>query len=281
MLKTTLEPWDGERRVRVARVGVGPPLVFLHGYPDNLQVWAQLVPRLADRWTCIAFDWPGLGHSDPVPGGATPTHLADRLARLLDRWGIAKAGVVGLDMGGQPALAFAAKHADRTAGVVVMNSLVMHDARTSWEIRLLRKLGFNRLVLRWLPGLVFRRALATFVPAGVSLPAELRADLWSGFRRPEVRKMLAKMCAGYQGTLPRLAELYPQIRRPVLVLWAERDAHFPLEHAERLHALIPGSELAVLAGAGHWMVWDRAEEVAERMRPFLERVGQGAEAGPR
>ena len=73
-------------------------------------------PRLADRRRVIAFDWPGMGQSDAWPGGATPMHLADRLLSLLDGWHIERADVASLDMGGQPALVFAAKPGDATAG---------------------------------------------------------------------------------------------------------------------------------------------------------------------
>ena len=77
------------------------------------------------------------------------------------------------------------------------------------------------------------------------------------------------MCAGYQGTLHRLPELYPGIACPALALWGERDRHFPPAHAQRLHALIPRSRLEVLPRAEHWMAWYLAEEVAGRVLPFL------------
>ena len=79
MLPTTFETVHGDKQLRVARLGEGSPLVFLHGYPDNLQIWCELLPRLADRFNVIAFDWPGMGRSDAWPGGTTPTHMADRL----------------------------------------------------------------------------------------------------------------------------------------------------------------------------------------------------------
>src|SRR5207244_5403448 len=201
MLATMFQTLPGGKRLRLARLGSGPPLVLLHGYPDNLQIWCELAPRLADRFEVIAFDWPGMGYSDAWPGGTTPAHMADRLRTLLDAWGVGRAGVVGLDMGGQPALAFAARHPERTLGLVVMNSLVFGDEATSWEIRVLRRFGWNRFVLRRLPWLVFRRAERTFLPRGVALPPGLRADLWDGFRRPEVRAFISRLCAGYQGTL--------------------------------------------------------------------------------
>jgi pimeloyl-ACP methyl ester carboxylesterase len=272
MLPTTFETVHGDRRLRVARLGNGPPLVLLHGYPDNLQIWCELAPRLANHCQVIAFDWPGMGFSDAWPGGTTPMHLADRLLALLDHWGIERAGVVGLDMGGQPALAFAARHPSRVSRLVVMNSLVFGEEQTSWEIRILRQFGWNRFILRRFPGLVFRRAERTFLPRGTHLPADLRADLWDSFRRPEVRVFVSRMCAGYQGTLPQLPESYGRITRPTLVLWAGADKHFPVVHAERLHAAVAGSVLHVIAGAEHWMPWYRAAEVAELIGAFLERA---------
>ena len=69
-------------RVRVARLGSGPPLLLLHGYPETLQIFSALVPLLAARFQVIAFDWPGLGGSDEQRGGATPEAQADRLRSI-------------------------------------------------------------------------------------------------------------------------------------------------------------------------------------------------------
>lgn len=273
MLTTVLETLPNGRRLRVARIGTGPPLLLLHGYPENLQIWCELAPRLADLRHLIAFDWPGMGQSEAWPGGATPEHLADRLLALLDAWHIERADVAGMDMGGQPALAFAARHPHRLGRLVVMNSLVFGDERTSWEIRILRRFGWNRFILRRLPGQVFSRALRTFLPRGVDLPPELAADFWYGFRQPAVRAFIVKMCAGYQGTLPHLPDLYAQIRNPTLVLWGECDRHFPPVHARRLQGAIGGARLEILPRGEHWMAWCRAEEVAQRLRLFLEEGG--------
>src|SRR6185503_12756656 len=190
MLTTKIEKPVRDRALRVARLGRGDPLVLLHGYPENLQIWSELAPRLAGRFEAIAFDWPGMGRSDPWTGGATPGDQADRLLSLLDAWKIGRATLVAQDMGAQPALVFAARHPERMNGLVIINCLAFPDETTSWEIRVLRKFGWNRTILRRFPRTVFSRAQRTFLPRGMRLPPELREDLWETFRRADVRDFI-------------------------------------------------------------------------------------------
>jgi len=270
MLSTAHELHHGSA-LRVARMGNGTPVVCLHGYPDNLQIWSEIAPGLAATHEVIAFDWPGMGYSEPWPGGATPEHMAERLLQLVDDWKFKSVNVVAIDMGGQPALAFAAKYPERTISVVVMNSLVMPEAHTSWEITLLRKFGWNRFLLRHLPRTIFRRALHTFLPRDFVLSRELRSDFWNAFRNPEVRSFVSKLCCGYQGKLPQLPKLYPRIQAPALILWAAEDGHFPPLHAEQLHQQIKHSELEIIAGAKHWMPLHCGPEIAALIADFLKR----------
>ena len=137
LLTTKHIPMSNGKRLRIARVGQGQPIVFLHGYPENLQLWCRLAPLLADRFEAIAFDWPGMGYSEAWPGGATPEHKAKQLLTILDELNLERPTIVGIDMGGQPALVFASLHPQRVQRLVVMNSLVFGDEKTSWEIRLL------------------------------------------------------------------------------------------------------------------------------------------------
>lgn len=271
MLDTTFEQHHGFR-LRVARLG--PPtapetVVLLHGYPDNLQVFSAIAPVLAAGRQVIAFDWPGQGDSAAWPGGATPVVLARHLLSLLDAWGLAKIHLIGQDMGGQPALVFAAAYPERIHSLVVMNCLAGGDEPTSWEIRWLRRFGVNKLLLRHLPWLVFQRALHTFLPWGRSgLLAPLRRELWRTFRRPAVREVVVRMCAGYEAQLPRLPARYRLVQCPTLILWGEKDKHFPPSQAQFLATQIPHAKLEIIPGATHWMVLAQAEAVVRRVRAF-------------
>lgn len=254
--------------LRIARLGQGPPIVFLHGYPENLQIWSRMAPLLADRFEIIAFDWPGMGYSEDWSGGATPQLQATRLLAILDELNLRRPTIVGMDMGGQPALAFAAMYLDRLQQLVVMNSLVVGDEKTSWEIRLLRKFGFNRFALRSLHGLIFRRAERTFLPRGERVDEQLRHDFRTAFSSPEVRRFISKMCAGYQGMLNHLPVLYQAIHCPTLILWAEFDKHFPVVQAKRLQQSIAGSTLKIIPGGTHWMPLIHAQLLADSIAAF-------------
>jgi len=245
-------------------------VILLHGYPDNLQIFCALAPRLASAHEVVAFDWPGMGRSEAWPGGTTVFHQAERLASLLEAWGPEPATLVGLDMGAQPALALAAQRPDLVARLVVLGTLAWPAAPTSWEIRLLRRTRLNVRLLRFTPGLVFERAVRTCLPPGMRLPRELRDDLWGAFRQPEVRRFVSRLCGGYQGSLPRLPQLYGAIRCPTLVLWGARDRHFPVVQGKALAAAIPGARLEVLPHGEHWMAWHAAEHVADGVRSCID-----------
>lgn len=262
LLPVSIEAVNG-KRVRVHRSGRGATILLLHGYPDDLQIWSAVAPRLAESFEVIAFDWPGMGASEAWSGGATPFHMAERLLALLDHWQIERAAVCGIDMGGQPALVAAAQYRDRISHAIVTGSLLQWDAPVSWDIRLLRRFRFNAFFLKWLPWLVFRRAIATF---GVPLPAGVRDDFWRHFRRTEVREFIVRMCAGYEGTLPRLPAEYERITAPLLAVWGTEDRHFPVVHAERL----PRAEVRTIAG-GHWLPLQHPEAFAAIVREFLRR----------
>ena len=268
MLATTIERHLG-KRVRVARLGSGVPIILLHGYPDNLQIWSELAPRLATQFEVIAFDWPGMGNSEVWPGGATPFDMAKRLLALMDDWGVRQAAIVGHDMGGQPALAFAARHPKRVSHLVVMNSLVIWNEKTSWEINLLRRFGWNRVLLERLPRAVFFRAIRTFLPRSYRLLQALRDDLWECFQQREVRHFVVRLCAGYQGSLAKLQQWYPAIKASSLFLWAGRDKHFPVAHGRQLGALVPKAQVEEIPEAEHWMALYLAEQVSARISRFL------------
>ncbi|MCB9595431.1 MAG: alpha/beta fold hydrolase [Sandaracinaceae bacterium] len=260
--------------LRVARLGEGPPVVLLHGYPETLQVWSNVAPALAQRGReVIAIDWPGLGGSAEVDGPADPEALAGHLERALDALGIARADLVGADMGAPPALVLAARRPERVRSVTALSALLFGDEATSPEIRIMRRAGLAGAAFSLAPGVVYAQCKRTFLGPGEQLSPALDRDFRTAFFRPAVRARLAKMCEDYEAALPGLPSIYWHIERPVRLLWAERSGHFPPAHGERLCALLAQARMDVLPGARHWMALSRADEVAEHLAGYLEEAG--------
>jgi pimeloyl-ACP methyl ester carboxylesterase len=80
--------------------GTGPAVVLLHGLADTHDLWRYQVPVLSERYRVITVDHYGHGRTPPWPGELTTAIMADGVARLIARLGIAPATVVGLSMGG-------------------------------------------------------------------------------------------------------------------------------------------------------------------------------------
>src|SRR5215467_11846097 len=79
----------------VLRVGEGPPLLLLHGWPEFSLAWEPVMRRLADRYTLIAPDLRGFGDSDKPAGPfGADDHARDMVGRLAEL-GLACAGMVG------------------------------------------------------------------------------------------------------------------------------------------------------------------------------------------
>ncbi len=259
--------------VRVAdQPGVddGPPLVFVHGYPDNLQIWSRVFAELgSSSRRAVAFDWPGLGHSDPHVGGATPFHLGRHFVSVLDALGIERCVPVGFDMGAHAVVAAATSAPERIDKLVLTNFLADGEVETSWDIDVMRRLGLNRVILKWAPRVVFERAKRTFLVSS-SLTRDVADDLWSGFSNDERLGHLRRMCAGYQAALPRVTRLLPDIDAETLIMWADDDPHFPVAQGRAVEAAVAANRMHVMEGAPHWFMWERADEVVTLLRSFLE-----------
>ena len=98
--------------------GQGPPLVLLHGYPQNHMCWARVAPELARRFRCIVPDLRGYGASDAPADDPEHTVYAKRtmaldVVALLDALGLEAAALAGHDRGARVAYRLALDHPGR------------------------------------------------------------------------------------------------------------------------------------------------------------------------
>jgi pimeloyl-ACP methyl ester carboxylesterase len=111
--------------------GHGPTLILLHGYTQTSRMWRPIIPPLAEKFTVIAPDLPGIGDSAIPKDGLDMKTAAIRIHALAKSLGIEKARVVGHDIGLMVAYAYAAQFPTETEKLVLMDAFLPGVA--GWE----------------------------------------------------------------------------------------------------------------------------------------------------
>ncbi|MDX3099140.1 alpha/beta hydrolase [Streptomyces sp. ME02-6991-2B] len=104
--------------------GDGPPLLLLHGWPQNWYAWRLVMPVLARHHTVIAVDQRGIGLTDKPKGGYDTATLAADLAALMDALGHQRFAVVGHDTGMPIGYALAADYPHRVDRLAVAEAVI-------------------------------------------------------------------------------------------------------------------------------------------------------------
>lgn len=246
------------QRLHYVEAGRGPVVFLIHGAGGNLRDFTfDLADRLDGRYRVIAVDRPGLGHSEPLPGGGTPQQQAALLDALAARLGVEKAVVVGHSYGGAVAMAWAVEHPQRVAAVVSLAGATM-----PWEGPLD---GFYSLT-----GSPAGRTLA--VPLISALASEARienalADIFQPQRPPrgylehvgapltvraDTLRANGQQVLKLKASLQRLRPAYPGLRIPIEIVHGTADTTVGIDiHARPMAALIASARLTELPGVGH------------------------------
>jgi pimeloyl-ACP methyl ester carboxylesterase len=104
--------------------GSGPALVLLHGWPQTWWAWNHVMPALAEHFTVIAVDLPGLGDSSKPQSGYDTDTVAKRIHALVTDLGHDQISLVGHDWGGAVAYSYAAQYRESVRRLVIIEMLV-------------------------------------------------------------------------------------------------------------------------------------------------------------
>jgi len=246
-------------RLHVFQTGEGPDIVLIHGASGNMRDFTfDLVDRLSDRYRVTAVDRPGLGHSDRLDrDGATIFEQADVLVAAVAELGVTRPLVLGHSYGGAVALAWATRHPEATAGLILLSA-----ASNPWDTPLstyYRVLSHSvgqllavPVLTAWLPDHIVTDTIAqVFEPQptpegyaehlGAALTLQRRALRENALQR-----------AGLLDEITRMVPDYAQIDMPVEILHGDADNTVWLDiHSRPLARQIAGAHLVVLEGVGH------------------------------
>jgi pimeloyl-ACP methyl ester carboxylesterase len=106
------------------RGGDGPPIILIHGFPQDWFEYQAIMPRLAKHFTVIAVDLRGIGGSKATPGGYDAANMAEDIDQLVATLKLQHVYVVGHDIGGQVAYALVRRHPQDIRGAMILDSPV-------------------------------------------------------------------------------------------------------------------------------------------------------------
>jgi epoxide hydrolase 4 len=283
--------------------GEGPPVVLLHGFPENGYSWRHQVPALAaagfSAWTPHLRGYP--------PSDVSPRRddyrlrcLVDDLAAIVAATGHPRAAIIGHDWGGIIAWAFAAEYPEMLDKLVILNAPHMDIFRDKvWRTsQLFRSSYIGFFQLPFLPesmlaaGNFFAiRQMFKFTPAR-----------WGTFRNPEIAQYVDGL--SHPGALKAALDYYranmtldgmelarrARTNAAVLVIWGMRDPALGAFLLQGLEKYAPRVRIHAIPEAGHWVQNEAPDEVNRALLAFLgtpskasvvvHRAEQGGAASP-
>jgi pimeloyl-ACP methyl ester carboxylesterase len=268
----------GELRQHVVIGGKGPPLLLVHGWPENWYAWRLVMPALAEQYTVIAPDQRGIGLSDKPLTGYDCGTLARDLVELMAALGYDRFAVAGHDTGFAIAYALAADFPERIERVALLEIPGPPITTASPPIFVpspinnrLWHLPFNR-VEKLPEQLVAGREDVffgyEFAIQGGNLSAELIQYYVSLVSEPEALRGSFGWYRGLDATLAQNEERKTRrLKMPVLAIGGELS-YGPLV-GESMKPLADNVQGVVLPGTGHWVAENAPDELVDVLTTFL------------
>jgi pimeloyl-ACP methyl ester carboxylesterase len=263
----------GGLRTHVALAGEGPPLLLMHGWPQHWYLWRDVIPLVAPHARVIAPDFRGFGWSEAPPAGYDMDQLKRDMLALLDELGIDQVSIAGHDWGGYVGFLLALDHPGRVKRFVALNVLPpwpAREARTafdSWRLAYMPILacpGLGRRAGRWIAARGLR-------DSGLE-PAE--AEAFVSRLQGEHGAVTERVYRSVLRELPALVRgrySAANLRVPTKLVFGVRDPVLTARAAKDAAAQTDSLELELVPDAGHFVVDEKPELVADRVLGLLPR----------
>lgn len=249
--------------------GAGPPVLLLNGIMMSMAAWEPVARDLAVDHLVIRCDLRGQLLS-PGPAPEEMATHAEEVVQVLDALRLDAVHVAGTSFGSLVGLTLAAMYPARVTSLVAMTTTERADDSMQPLFESLRDAS-AKAAAGGDKGLVFDLIVPyTFSPEWQAGHGDALRE-----RREAVGRLPREWFTSFAGLLEStrgvdLRPLLGQIVCPTLVVGAERDLLFPVEHSRALAAAIQGARFQIVAGGSHGLVVERPEEVAALVRGFVE-----------
>jgi haloalkane dehalogenase len=259
--------------------GDDPPIVLMHGFPDDHSSYDRLLPLLSPR-RAVAFDWRGYGRSERAQlGGFSLREHVSELEALLDQLDIDRAVLVGHDASGPDAVAFTVAHPERVTHLVLLNTIFGHlpSLKLPEMIRLLADPALTPLADAMINDELQRLWLLQFTAdhwgvdandqQGVAVQSILPQFFGNAAQPDAVPAIRAWTAALFdslteQDTLVNTGALR-NLQVPVSVIFGGSDRYLDPSLAREIAGLFTDPALHVVPATSHWPQYDQPQLVAD------------------
>lgn len=242
-----------------------PPVILLHGAGSSQAIWPAVVRRLPGQ-RVFAVDLPGHGRS-PGVGLQSIAAYADHLVDFLASLGLYQAVFVGHGMGGAIACDLAVRHSAHVAGL----GMIASGAYLGVPSDMLDAFS-NPLTLAHALHLFQQRAFGPGAqPGHIKTCLQILKDTRSSVLAADWQACAAFDCR------PDVQ----QINVPGWIMVGSEDQLTPVVYAHFLAGQMPAARLHIIPGAGHMIILEQPERVAQGLQQFLAALASARVAGAR
>lgn len=245
-------------------LGESTPVMMVHGFGEDQQVWDHQVEALSKRFLLILPDLPGSGGSE-LNDDVSMENMAEALHAVLQQEKIGNVTMLGHSMGGYITLAFAEKYPDTLRAFGLVHSSAYADseekkATRKKGIEFMRKHGVHEFLKTSSPNL--------FSPETKEQRPELVEKLTNQYRTMDVNALVAY----YEAMMnrPDRTEVLKTFNRPILFLAGEHDTAIPYDQVVQQSGLPLLSYLHTLHRSGHMGMWEEPAESSFILEEFIK-----------
>lgn len=254
------------------QIGLGRPLIFLHGFLEDSRMWRHVTPGLTYGNTVYEIDLMGFGLSEkPQDRTYDMDTYVSQLSTYIENFHLENIVLVGHDFGAVIAAAYAIRNPNKVYKLALMSAPISSSIPLPFNFRLLR----TRLIGSMLTGDWFLQRILT---EGIhnedeKREAKLKEYLQPFQDDPGARSALPKFLREFGLRQAVEDELLPHLDKlsmPTLLLWGGQDPFTPMDVARELDVAIPGADLQVVTRSGHYILEDRPEDVRQKLKEWID-----------
>lgn len=239
-------------------------LVLLHGFMNNLDVWASYVFKYMKEIRVIAIDLLGHGETSDLGESHTMEMQADMVKSVLDNIGVKDCVIAGHSMGGYVALAFAERYPEIVKGLTLINSHALKDTEQARENRIktceIIKNNRASFIVSFMPDLFFAGNRERLYPEIKELQ-----DMAMGMKAESI-------IAAQKGMMekPSRLDVLVNAKFPILFLAGKQDPRIVMEKVFAQAMMPQHSELMMIENVAHMIHVEAKTIVQHRLLSFTK-----------